>query len=286
MTCTLVADKSAAYFMGKPIKCENFMKDTEVWDKILKLGGPTLQAMKEISNAAGASPKVIEGFEGAEKAAKITRDIGGMIAIFGGALHNIGANLIVITRLVKDLFSNTPVNLKDPTPPAARKFSEMAETSGEKWAALGAEIGKLIGNVSFAIAFGVCRPADNLRKYCHVDTKGCEKVGGAFGDVMLINHIAGMWASIFEIVFAYIACDREISRAPNQARVDQITEEYEAKTWKAVVNLVAKFFETLYHTLKKLELKKIIPAVPLVVALPMSLIIGVASLYSVWLRTV
>lgn len=148
--------------------------------------------------------------------------------------------------------------------------------------ALGEEVSKLGGNVTFVLAFGMSRTAANLDKYCNVKTKAAKDIGETFGDLMLANHVCGVLASGCGLIYLQLALERAIE---NGEAPEKAVEEWEVKSWKMMVTLVLKLLEILHSSLKKLQTKKIIPTIPLWIDLPLSLIIGLLSVYSVWNRT-
>ncbi|MCH9625778.1 MAG: hypothetical protein S4CHLAM123_09580 [Chlamydiales bacterium] len=264
---------------------ESFFGSPEGRDKSLKLIDAGLDTASVCARVFTGDDAVVEGLDSGREAVKVGRDVMGIFNIFAGVMRGLIRQCISFFQLAKAWVKNDgeKVDLKwfehsigfnkD-----TAKYNSVAQGRTQQFLAAGVTFGKAVGSATYIVGFGACRWTSNLGKYGKVQlSETARSIGAAFPLVMMINHMGGVTAGVFDLGFQYRAYQDAVSRGENA----QATFGVYVKTLpKIFLGLVEKTLELM------LDVAKLISnALPSWFRLPVTLGIATLGVYRIWQGT-
>lgn len=268
----------------KTPRLDKMVKDPKFGDIIVKCAGDVIFPTGRLIAEIAGNDRAVEGFQKAEGFAKDARMVTALATCYvSGTISGI----ISGTKEIKSLGSSMVSSARDSDAAdfdlvryADRdqlKHNDVAHGFLEKLLVLVYKVVELVGTLTYAIGFLVCRPFIFLKKCFGSLGKAADGIGQQFSLVMMINHAAGVVGSSVKVAFLGKAYHRAINGTDGEARHDQYRSEFFKKLKDTVLNWVSNGLEFFMDIMPRVG-----QALPLEAKIPVSAIIVGIGFYKVW----
>lgn len=275
------------YFTGTAARQKD-IKDPSCWrnfftfnsaanlDKIMKFCVGAFELAAYSAKQNNVAPDIQKGLHEAHDGAKTVRLWTGMFAAWGNSLPAASKHAQKVVTLAGKLFGHAS------SPEVSELDAAPSESISRILLDMVIEFGDMVSNLTFAAAFGFCRPFVWATKYfAKRVSDSARSIGEAFVKVMYVNHITGFVISILKIV-------RSSIQYSNGEMVDGKIYDLKKHAHAVTANLF-KFFEKASevgsNSIKLFAASKVHPIATIILNVAAGTFGLTGTIYSVWKDT-